>query len=142
MNNKIEIEVELIAHATEDIAKIFQSFEEILEIKEDEFTVKETTGHYENPIKILKAKIVKKQAQKLIKILISILSQDQVNKLIEEIEERTIDSRLHMRLDKQDLISGKLTFTEKEPIKFKIYTPVYNKKDTLKSFTEIFQVAN
>ncbi len=142
MNNKIEIEVELIVHATEDITKIFRSFEEILEIKENEFTVKETTGHYENPIKILKAKIVKKQAQKLIKILVNTLSSNQVNKLIEEIEERTIDSRLHMRLDKQDLISGNLTITEKEPIKFKIYTPVYNKKDTLKSFTEIFQVAN
>lgn len=142
MNNKIEIEVELIVHVTEDITKIFRSFEEILEIKENEFTVKETTGHYENPIKILKAKIVKKQAQKLIKILVNTLSSNQVNKLIEEIEERTIDSRLHMRLDKQDLISGNLTITEKEPIKFKIYTPVYNKKDTLKSFTEIFQVAN
>ena len=142
MNNKIEIEVELIVHATEDVTKIFQSFEEILEIKEDEFTVKETTGHYENPIKVLKAKIIKKQAQKLIKILVSTLPHDQINKLIEEIEERTIDSRLHMRLDKQDLINGNLTITEKEPIKFKIYTPVYNKKDTLKSFTEIFQVAN
>ncbi|MGH1522019.1 MAG: RNA-binding domain-containing protein, partial [Nitrosopumilus sp.] len=82
MNNKIEIEVELIVHATEDITKIFRSFEEILEIKENEFTVKETTGHYENPIKILKAKIVKKQAQKLIKILVNTLSSNQVNKLI------------------------------------------------------------
>ena len=142
MNDKIEIEVELIVHATEDITKIFQSFEEILEIEEKEFTVNETTGHYENPIKVLKAKIVKKQAKKLIKILVNTLPSNQVNKLIEEIEERTIDSRLHMRLDKQDLISGNLTITEKEPIKFKIYTPVYNKKDTLKSFTEIFQVAN
>ncbi|MGH1520985.1 MAG: RNA-binding domain-containing protein [Nitrosopumilus sp.] len=142
MNHKIEIEVELIVHATEDVTKILQSFEEILNIKEDEFTVKETTGHYENPIKILKAKIVKKQAQELMKVLASTLSSDQVNKLIEEIEERTIDSRLHMRLDKQDLINGNLKITEKEPIKFKIYTPVYNKKDTLKSFTEVFQVVN
>ena len=142
MNKKIEIEIELIVHATEDVTKIFQSFEETLDIKEEEFTVKETTGHYDNPIKILKAKIVKKQAQKLIKILVNTLSPDQVNKLIEEIEERTIDSRLHMRLDKQDLVSGNITITEKEPIKFKIYTPVYNKKDTLRSFTEIFQIAN
>ena len=142
MNDKIEIEVELIVHATEDITKIFQSFEEILGIKEEEFTVNETTGHYENPIKILKAKIVKKQAQKLIKNLVNTLLPDQINKLIEEIGERTVDSRLHIRLDKQDLIRGNLTLTEKEPIKFKIYTPVYNKKDVVKSFTEIFQVAN
>ena len=141
MNAKIEIIIEVIVHATEDISKIFQSFE-ILNIKEEEFTVNEISGHYDNPIKMLKARIVKKEADEFIKKFVNILSPEQINKIIEEIKERTIDSRLHLRLDKQELIGGNITMTEKDSIKLKIHTPIYNKKDTVRSFTEIFQIAN
>jgi len=47
-----------------------------------------------------------------------------------------------MRLDKQELIKGNLIVTEKGTIKIKIHTPIYNKKDTIKLFTEIFQIVN
>ena len=70
------------------------------------------------------------------------LSINQINQLIEEIEERTIDSRFHMRLDKQKLIKGELSLREKDAIKIKIHTPVYNKKETVRIFTEIFQIIN
>ena len=58
-------------------------------------------------------------------------------KIIEEIEERTQDSRLHIRLSKQDLINGKISFQEQDTIKIKIHTPIYNKKNTVKIFSEI-----
>ena len=45
-------------------------------------------------------------------------------------------------LDKQELINGNLVIKEKDTVKIKIHTPIYNKKDTIKSFTEIFQIAN
>ena len=78
MTNKIEITIDVIVHATEDISKIFQSFDEILEVKEEDFTMIETTGYFENPIIRLKAKLVKKQAQNLIK---KIISHTKTNKL-------------------------------------------------------------
>jgi len=137
MADKIEVTVDVIVHATEDISKIFQSFEEILEIKEEDFTTTETTGYFENPIILLNSKLVKSQAQKFIKKLVKLLPTDQVNNLIEEIEERTIDSRFHLRLDKQELIKGKLIVSQKDTIKIKIHSPIYNKKDTIKTFTEI-----
>ena len=142
MIDKIEITVNVIVHATEDILKIFQSFEEVLELKEEEFTMNETIGHYENPIVVLNAKIVKKQAQNFIRKLKELLPTEQVNKLIEEIEERTVDSRFHMRIDKQELVNGNLRVKDNETIQIKIHTPVYNKKDTVKTFTEIFQTVN
>ncbi len=139
MVNKIEITIDVIVHATEDISKIFQAFDEFLSVKEEEFTINETTGHFDNPIIILNVKIVKKQAQRLVKRLLELLTKDEINMLIEEIEERTVDSRFHMRLDKQELIKGKLVISEKETIKLKIHSPIYNKKDTVKIFTGIFQ---
>ena len=142
MVHKIEITIDVIVHATEDISKILQSFDEILEIKEEEFTSIETTGYFENPIIILSAKLVKKQGQNFIKKMVELLPINQINELIEEIEERTIDSRFHLRFDKQELVKGKLVISEKDTVKVKIHTPIYNKKDTVKIFTEIFQMVN
>ena len=142
MIDKIEITINVIVHATEDILKIFQSFEEVLELKEEEFTMDETLGHYENPIVILNAKIVKKQAQNFIRKLNKMLPTEQVSRLIEEIEERTVDSRFHVRIDKQELMNGNLRVKDNETIQIKIHTPIYNKKDTVKTFTEIFQTVN
>ena len=142
MVDKIEIAINVIVHATEDISKIFQSFEEILDVKEEDFTIEETMGHYENPIIVLNTKIVKKQARNFMNKLLELLSTEQVNDLIEEIDERTVDSKFHMRFDKQELIKGNLVIREKDTIKLKIHTPIYNKKNTVKIFTEIFQITN
>ncbi len=141
MISKIDVIIDVIVHATEDISKIFQSFEDVLELKEEDFTIHETVGHFENPIIMLNAKIQKKQAQNFVKKLFKSLSVEQINELIQEIEERTVDSRFHMRLDKQELIKGNLRVSEKDTIKIKIHTPIYNKKDTVKLFTEILQIA-
>tara|TARA_B110000438_G_C15220185_1_gene396905 strand:- start:17 stop:448 length:432 start_codon:yes stop_codon:yes gene_type:complete len=139
MVEKLEITIDVIAHATEDISKIFQSFNDVLEIEENDFTLTETTGYFENIIIILNTKIVKKQAKIFMKKFLKLLSNNQINQLIEEIEERTIDSKFHFRLDKQELVKGKIELSEKDTVRIKIHTPIYNKKDTIKIFSEIFQ---
>ena len=140
MVDKLEVTIDVIIHATEDISKLLKSFEEMFELKEEDFTVNHTTGHFENPITILNAKIEKNQAQKFVGNLVKSLSNDQIKELIGEIEERTVDSRFHIRLDKQEFIKGNLIFKEKDAIKVKIHTPIYNKKDTVKIFSKIFQL--
>ena len=139
MIDKLEITIDVIVHATEDISKIFQSFNDVLEIEENDFTLTETTGYFENIIIILNTKIIKKQAKIFMKKFLKLLSNNQINQLIEEIEERTIDSKFHFRLDKQELVKGKIELSEKDTVRIKIHTPIYNKKDTVKIFSEIFQ---
>ena len=139
MVDKLEITIDVIIHATEDISKIFQSFNNILEIDKESFIITETEGYFENPIIMLNAKLVKKQAKAFMKKFLKLLSINQINQLIEEIEERTADSKFHLRLDKQELVNGKLELSEKDTVKIKIHTPIYNKKDTIKNFSEIFQ---
>ena len=139
MVEKLEITIDVIVHATEDISKIFQSFNDVLEIEENDFTLTETTGYFENIIIILNTKIIKKQAKIFMKKFLKLLSNNQINQLIEEIEERTIDSKFHFRLDKQELVKGKIELSEKDTVRIKVHTPIYNKKDTVKIFSEIFQ---
>ena len=88
------------------------------------------------------AKITKKSASEFLDRLLNILSNDQKNEIIQEIEERTVDSTLHIRLNKQEFVQGRIAFKEKDAIKLKIQTPIYNKKDTLKVFSEIFRKVN
>ena len=142
MVDKLEITIDVIVHATEDISKIFQSFNEILEIEEENFSITETTGYYENPIIMLNAKFVKKQAKSFMKKFLELLSSNQINQLIEEIEERIEDSKFHLRLDKQELIKGVVVLSEKDTIKIRIHTPIYNKKESIRKFSEVFQVVN
>jgi hypothetical protein len=85
MDAKLEVTIDVIVHATEDISKFFESFEEVFEIKREEFTVDHTTGHFENPIILLNAKIEKIQAQKFVENLMQLLSKDQINEMIQEI---------------------------------------------------------
>ena len=142
MIDKLEITIDVIVHATEDISKIFQSFYDILEIEEESFAITETTGYYENPIIMLNAKLVKKQAKSFMEKFLKLLSSNQINQLTEEIEERIADSKFHLRLDKQELIKGVVILSEKDTIKIRIYTPIYNKKESIRKFLEVFQVVN
>ena len=135
---KLEITIDVIIHATEDIAKFFKSFNEMFEVEEKVFSVSEVTGHFENPIIILRAKITQKPARLFLEKFLGVLSENQKDEIIDEIEERTEDSSLHIRLDKQEFVQGQIAFIEKEAIKIKIHTPVYNKKDTFNVFSKLF----
>jgi RNA binding exosome subunit len=139
---KLEISIDVILHATEDIAKFFKSFKEIFELDEEIFSVSEVTGHFENVITILSAKITRKPASRFLEKFLEILSKNQKIEIVDEIEERTENSSFHIRFDKQEFVQGKITFIEKEAIKLKIHAPIYNKKDTVKVFSELFQGPN
>ncbi len=139
---KLEVTIEIILHATEDLEKFFKSFEEMFGLKEDDFLISYVEGHFENPITILRAKFTKKTASQFLETFLKKLSNNQKTEIIQEIEERTENSTLHIRFDKQEFIKGRIDFIEKEAIKLKIHTPIYNKKDTVKVFSEILQNVN
>jgi len=139
MARKIEVTIEIIVHATEDINTILECFFEIFDIKDREFSRKALTGHFDNPITLLKLKIKKNDAENFVKTLISKIPKGELAGIIDELENRIQESALHIRLGKQDLIQGSLVLQEKDAIKVKIYTPVYLKKNILRSYTQILK---
>ena len=139
---KLEVSLDIIVHATEDLEKFLKSFEEMFGLREDDFIISNVEGHFENPITLLRAKLTKKSANRFLETFLKILSVNQKEEIRQEIEERTEDSTLHIRFDKQKFIEGKIDFLEKEAIKLKIQTPIYNKKDTIKVFSKILENVN
>ncbi len=142
MANKLEVTVEIIVHATEDLKTILDAFEKLFEIKEEGFSKKNLTGHFENPITMLNAKITKTKAENFIKKLVMKIPKGQLDELIGDLQNRIQNSSLHVRLGKQDLIQGIVSLQEKDVIKLKIFMPIYQKKNTLKNYVDLLRVSN
>lgn len=142
MKNKLQVTINVIIHATEDTSKFMGSFEEVFDLNQDKMIIQNLTGHFDNPITMINVKLIKKEAQEFLDRLTRLLSDTQINEILEDLENRTDNSTLYIRLNKQSFIKGKIEFREKDPIKIKISTPIYNKKEKSQIFTKILQTAN
>lgn len=138
MADKLEVTIEIIAHATEDVEKILESFFKLLGISADEFSRQNLTGHFDNPITVLRTNIKKKAAKSFVEKLVSSIPDRHFKEFIDDIENRLEDSILHLRFGKQDMIRGKMIPREKDAIKLKIFIPAYNKKDIVKNYVTLF----
>ena len=139
MVTKINLKIEIIVHATEDYQKISDSLCDIFEIESSEITKKEFLGHFGNPILMLHIQMKNKRAEKLIKKLISTISRDNVKDLLAGMDERISDSTLYLRFSKQNFVKKTLTFQEKDPVRIMIFTPVYIKKNVVKTYKKLLE---
>jgi RNA binding exosome subunit len=136
---KLEVSIEIIVHATEDEKKIFDSFSDLFLLKKEDFTIEELTGHFENPIKLIRTKISKNKAKKFVERLISELPSEEIDKTIINLESRIQNSILHFRLGKQEFVKGRIMMQEKDAIKLKIFTPIYKKSQVVETYTKLLR---
>jgi len=139
MVTKINLKIEIIVHATEDYQKISDSLCDIFEIESSEITKKEFLGHFGNTILMLHIQMKNKRAGELIKKLISTISRDDVKGLLAGMDERISDSTLYLRFSKQNFVKKTLTFQEKDPVRIMIFTPVYIKKNVVKTYKKLLE---
>ncbi len=86
---------------------------------------------------MLHAKIKKKKAQFFVKKLVASIPREQINTIIEDLENRYDDSTLYLRIGKQSLVKGEIVLSDKEPVKIKIFTPIYKQADIEDTFTKL-----
>jgi len=139
MVTNINLKIEIIVHATEDYQKISDSLCDMFEIESSEITKKEFLGHFGNPILMLHIQMKNKRAEGLIKKLISTISRDDVKDLLAGMDERISDSTLYLRFSKQNFVKKTLTFQEKDPVRIMIFTPVYIKKNVVKTYKKLLE---
>ena len=142
MSNKTEVTIDVIIHATEDIKKYYDAFEKIFNLDQKKFSVQNLSGHFDNPITMLNAKLTKKEANEFVDKFLEKIPKEELNMVIDELDELISSAGLHLRFDKQDFVQGKLSIQEKNAIKVKIYTPVYNKKETAEAYLTLLERSN
>ena len=140
MQHKVSLAIEIILHATEDLTKIEKSLNDTFDTNFGQFEKEEIDGHFGNPITILKTKIAKNDTKKIISILISKISSDDLEILEKILDEMDKNYGLQIRINKQYLIRGKILFGKNDSIKLTINTPVYKKSDIGKIYREILNI--
>ena len=139
MVNHLEINAEVIIHATEDGKKILDSIFELFEIRGEEFIEETLLGHFGNPMVLLKTKITKKRAQEFIHRLVSKISKVQMKEFFDNMSMYFEGSSLFLRIGKQDIVRKTINIQQNDAIKFRISMPVYKKSDLVKTYMELLK---
>lgn len=121
MSDIESVDVSLHVHATEDAKKVLLAIYSTLGIQPEMFSQRRMEGHFGNVIISCNTTLRGGEASRLIKRIMEKL--DSLGK--EEIR-LTLDKRLedgqfiHLRLDKQELVKGRVRLRESDPVKLRI----------------------
>ncbi len=140
MTHQLEVTAEVIFHATEDSKKIFEPIFDLFQIKEDEFAIEKTLGHYGNTISLAKITLTKKRAEEFIKKLASKISKTQMDELVENMDAYFEDTSLFLRIGKNEIVRKEISLQQNNAIKIKIKMPIYKKDQISKKYIELLTV--
>lgn len=140
MSNHVEVDIEVILHATEDSNKIFMPLFDIFQVKEEEFTQEKIEGHYGNTILLFRIILTKKRAEGFVKTLVSKVSKLQLDEILDNIDMYFEDSSLFLRIGKGELARKNISLQQNNAVKIRIKVPIYKKSDITKTYTELLKV--
>ena len=140
MSLNVEVKIDVILHSTESQEKIFYAFEEKFGLKEENFKIKNLTGHFDNPITIISTNLKKKDAVSFISNILKTISKTEFNEIYDSIDENITSSGLKLKINKQKMIQGKVMLEKKDAVKINISCPIYVKKDSKKIYRQILEL--
>ena len=140
MSLHAKVTIDVILHATESQEKIFDSFKENFGLKEENFKIKNLTGHFDNPITIISTNLKKKDAVSFISNILKTISKTEFNEIYDSIDENITSSGLKLKINKQKMIQGKVMLEKKDAVKINISCPIYVKKDSKKIYRQILEL--
>ncbi|MFP3064644.1 MAG: RNA-binding domain-containing protein [Sulfolobus sp.] len=135
----INIEISVFCHETEDREKILSSIQRFFDsdIKSAKFEDNIVSGYYGNKIEIISFKATGKVANSIFQRILNSLDKFDLLLLISTLSERLDRGKLHLRIDKQKLISqGKIFLKDGDDVIKVIITlkDSQNLEEELKSF--------
>lgn len=139
MSGKTEVAISAIAHATEDACRIQGSCHAVIGGGGLRFDARQMEGHFGNPILLLSAEASGKEAEAVIGRVSAGLSDAERDDILGSLEERIDGGGLHIRLDKQELVGGRVIMGGRDAVKLRIRTPVYKKGDILSAYTKLLR---
>ena len=122
------VEVSVIAHATEDEAKVERAVKNIIPDSASDIMFKQQplSGYHKDPIQLITARIKKKHALEFLRAFIKNLNVIDQYQLLDELEGRLDKAgNFYVRLDKQKAFRGLYSLKEEDSIrlKFRFYIP-------------------
>ena len=143
------VELSVISYATEDEEKVERALRNLMPPEFDgKVTRQRLKGYYNDPITRILVKVTKrKEANRVMRQILSLVSTLDQSRLFDEIEKRTDDTgSLYLRFEKQRALSGAAVLNEYDPVRVKIKFYVPHGQEThnfIRSvLEEVFSEAN
>lgn len=133
----IKVSVDAIIHATEHEDRVIDSLQ-ILGVNKKMIKRTMTEGHFGNAIVMLSATMTRHDADDAIRSLGTALGWSLRTKALPEIESCISDGALYVRLDKQELVGGKIVRSESGTIRVRVSKPVYGKQSPSDMYADLF----
>ena len=127
------VELSVISYATEDEEKVERALLNLLPPGFDaKVTRQRLKGYYNDPITRILVKVTKrKEAHRVMRQIVGLISTLDRSRLLDEIEKRTDDAgSLYLRFEKQRALSGVAVLNEFDPVRVKIKFYVPHGKET------------
>ena len=135
------VEIAYFLHATEDYDKVIVTIAKEFSTSIDKFEVSSAEGHYGNPLRIVKAHITGVEARDFAESFFGRLSSIVKDNIVQEIGLSLNEhGDLFIRLDKQQLLAGKIVLAEVDPIRLK-FKQRYNmpREQLLQAYAEFLR---
>lgn len=133
-------EVNLVLHATEDQQKVLAAVEKALAVSPAGFATVPSEGHFGNRIMLAKATLSSRGANDLAARILSALNRADRQLLAGRVQDYTDEKgNLYLRLDKQRICQGKVSFAENDAIRIK-FKPVgrYRPSGSMDTYRGLF----
>jgi RNA binding exosome subunit len=115
--------IQVIAHATEDIPKILLKMDEIFSIPMEKFLISQARGHWDNEISLIRANCDHEESKVILQRIISKLKSGEKNYLLHSISD-SFDEKdnFYIRLNKQSMCRGIISLSEHDSIRIRFKT--------------------
>jgi len=134
-------DISFFTHATEDAVKVVKMVSNILGVAEDIFEQSSLEGHFGNPIRKFRARLLGREADRLAERVADLLDRPERESFIQDISKH-IDEHgdLYLRLDKQSVFSGKVTRSQTDALRIR-FKPrfIHSPSDAVKLYRRLFK---
>ena len=129
----IKVDASLYLHATEDEEKVMGSLEGVLGIRRDELSVNRTSGHYGNPITIVRATLFDDRALEVLREMVAHMDDAERRRLSRSLRD-LIDERgrIYIRLDKQGLVMGRARMGHRDSVELVVSSEVRREEPAMR----------
>lgn len=112
--------IHVVAHATEDIAKLLIKMTDLFSIPKEKFFISRAKGHWDNEISLINADCDHHETNALLERIISRLTSGERNNLLRSISD-SFDEKdnFYIRLNKQSMCMGIISLSEHDSIRFR-----------------------
>jgi RNA binding exosome subunit len=138
MADRIDIDISVILHATEDPERFFAAFAEY-GLARDDFEATHHAGHFENPITVISARLRGRAAAAFVGRMARRMEDEQFRTVLDGIEEAEPDGAFYMRLDRQGFVQGRPELEQGNPVRIRMLAHTYGRSDARDSYRRLLE---